>query len=89
METVVKFAKSLTLPELAGEITTFEAGKGPLIAMGRTAEETAATFQPGRHPAGDLKIGQAMPPTATKVCEGKIWESNVQVDAVAYRMPAD
>lgn len=88
MDTVVLFAKSKTLPQLAEEITTTEQAVGPLIALGSNAQKTAATFKPGRHPKANLEIAQVMPPTATKVCEGKVWSANVRVDAVAYRMPA-
>lgn len=86
MDTVVLFPKSKTLPELAEEITTFEQALGPLIALGRTDQETAATFKPGRHPDADLRLAEAKPPNATEVCKGKVWSANARVNAVAFRM---
>ena len=86
MDTVVLFPRSKTLAELAEEITTYESALGPLIALGRTDQETAATFKPGRSPDGDLMIASARPPNATEVCKGKVWSANQRVDAVAYRM---
>ena len=86
MDTVVLFPRSKTLADLAEEITTYESALGPLIALGRTDEETAATFKPGRSPDAELKIANVKPPDATEVCKGKVWSANVRVDAVAYRM---
>jgi hypothetical protein len=88
MDTVILFEKSKTLNELAEEITTYEQALGPVVALGRTDEASAATFKLGRHPKDELKIALVMPPSATKVCDGKVWNANVRVDAVAYRMPA-
>ena len=85
---VLLFAKSKTLNELADEVTTFENLLGPVVAIGRTSNESAVTFDLGPSPEGDLKIALVMPPSATKVCDGKVWNGNVRVDAVAYRMPA-
>ena len=87
-DTVLLFSKSMTLNEIAEEATTFEAGLGPVIAIGRTADDSAVTFKLARHPDGDLKIALVKPPAATEVCKGKLWSANARVDAVAYRMPA-
>lgn len=86
-DTTKLFLKTLTISELADQITTFESALGPLIALGRTAEKTAATFKPGRSPDNEMKIATVVPPDGIKVCEGKIWNAGVRVDAKAFRQP--
>ena len=86
-DTTILFNKSLSTSDLAEQITTYESAMGPLIALGRTADNTAATFKPGRHPDEELRIATSIPANGTKVCEGKIWNAGVRIDAKAFRQP--
>jgi hypothetical protein len=85
--TTILFAKNLSLAGLETQVAAYEKNIGPLTALGRTTDESAATYKPGRHPkpAVELRTGSNAPSGYKKVCAGHVWILGQPQDVVAIR----
>lgn len=88
--TTMLFAKTLSLDGLETEVAAYEKNIGPLIALGRTADESAATYKPGRRPrpAVELRTGSTVPTGYKSVCTGHVWILGEPQDVIAIRKQA-
>lgn len=85
--TTMLFEKSLSLQDLETEVAAYEKNVGPLTALGRTADQSAATYKPGRRPkpAVELRAGSTAPEGYKAVCKGHVWILGQPQDVIAIR----
>lgn len=85
--TTMLFDKSLSLNALETQVAAYEKNVGPLTALGRTPDQSAATYKPGRRPkpAVELRTGSTPPDGYNKVCTGHVWILGQPQDVIAIR----
>jgi hypothetical protein len=88
------YPKEWVLTRTSDRVNETEQALGPMNDMRRTPEKNGFTFAGGEPPETRVLIVQkvagvaAQPPGSTKICEGPLWNANVRIDAVAYRLKA-
>jgi hypothetical protein len=84
------FDKGLALAGLQTQVAAYEKNIGPLTALGRTTDNSAATYKQGRRPkpAVELRAGSTVPDGYKKVCTGHVWILGEPQDVIAVRKNA-
>jgi hypothetical protein len=89
------YDKGLTLPQLNVKVNETEGALGSTTDMAALPDSSGFTFDGGPPPDGPVLIVQKVagavvrPPGGTEIYQGRVWNAGVDVDAVAYRMPAE